>query len=863
MLVAQADVLEKRIDFSCKNKTLKEALHKIKKKTGLRISYSDKDIEGKHIRSFKQKDQKVRKILSRLLRSKSMTYQISGNRVVVLPAPRIPNTTPKKHLEILITDDKSEEPLPGVTIYIPQFKRQFISTRLGELEREFYAVDSLRLDFLYIGYDSRTLIIPFKRDTSIHVLLAPSNKTLTEIVVTAPQDIPEKDKERVAVITSDQVDMLRSLNNDRDVVKSLHLLPGVQSGNEGFAGLFVRGGGMDQNLILLDNTPVYSATHLMGIFSIFNENVVGDVELHKNSIPAQYGGRLSSVLDIKTRDGDMEEVSVTGSLGLTTSGFTIEGPIKENKTSFILSARRSWLDLLMPSLSKRWLNGSYKINGRQLANEGEARYHFYDLNGKITHRFSDKDRLSISFYNGGDRFKFTDKFETEALDFQSQRSLELSWGNLTTSVQWLHIFNKGISLNTTAGFTDFRFDYFDYNSYVETINTATRAGISSVQNYASDIRDISLQTALNIELSENHLLSIGLQGVRHDFSPGINERREENLDTLIQLKTNFSNPHFQANEFGFFAQSQHNIGKLNLNAGIRTAFFSIDKKLFSTFEPRLSTSLQLTNQYSLRGSYTSSTQFLHLLSNPNLGLPSDLWVPSFEDIPPERSWQLGGGMVWANDTYLFSVDGYYKRMRHLIAINNQDESFLRDNNWRNATVTGNGDAYGAEVALAKKSGSTTGIVGYTLSWSNRQFDVVNRGNAYPYRHDRRHDFSVAIQHDFNKKLAAKADWAYGTGNRFTRPISKIPGYAAYEYESRNRSTMSPFHRLNVGVVIQGERAEKFNWTLDIGVYNVYNRKNPFFTYLVDEDDSTLGNEFNLVELSLFPVLPNINYSFKF
>ncbi len=862
ILSAQATVLEKRIDFSCKNKPIKETLEKLKRKSGIRISYSDATLGNKRI-TIKARSRKVGKILSDILRKNSLTYELHAGQIIIRPAPRVSTQFPKHHFRGTIINEYNQEPLPAVTIHVPQRKRQFLSNRDGQFDLELYACDSLVISLLYVGYDTRTIKFPFRQDTSIQISMTPSNETLHEVLVLASADKPDEQGELEAVVTSEKIDLLRSLKSDKDVVKSIQLLPGVQSGNEGFAGLYVRGGSIDQNLILLDDVPVYNATHLLGVFSIFNNDVISEISLHKNNIPANYGGRLSSVLDVKTRDGNMKKLSAQASFGLLTSGLLVEGPIKRDKTSFLVSVRRTWLDMLIQPLSKRWLSNSFTVNDAQLATNGQASYYFYDINAKVTHIFSDKDRLSFSFYNGGDKFDFTDQVNDERPDSLSttENILGLRWGNLTTSARWSHIFSKGISINTTASFTDFQFDYFNQYSYLNTVRDSVSMGQRFIENYASDIKDFALKSRLDYEINSNHLLKFGLEATQHIFAPGINTQTEQNTDSLIQIKASFENPDLNAWEFGIYTQTQHTIGKFSLSAGIRTAFFATDKKIFSTFEPRLATSIQITDHYALRGSYTNTTQFLHLLSNSNLGLPNDLWIPSINGVLPEKSWQTGVGMIWSNEQYTFSLDAYYREMSNLVTLNT-DNSFLLDGEkWKDEIISGQGWSYGIETALTKQVGSTTGIIGYTLAWSNRQFQDINEGAVYPYKYGRKHDFSVAIQQKFNDKIALKADWAYGTGNRFARAIAEIPGYG-YIYESKNRSTMPSFHRLNAGVLLKGGKAEHFKWTLNIGVYNIYNRKNPFFLY-PGPDENPDDNKIQYRQLSLFPIMPNVNYSFKF
>lgn len=867
ILSAQTEVLEKRIDFACKNKPLKEALDKLKRKSGLRLSYADHTLEGKRV-TVKVKNQKVKNILNILLRKHALTYENSG-RQVVITRKKLPTRTYQRYtISGIVKDDETGTELPLANILIDG-QRPRTTNKDGEIYLRLQPTDSVCVQIAYPGYEKQDVTFRVHCDTFLSIRLVTDNELLPEINVIGRKGRVAPVDQEAAVGTGD-ISVLNSFRESSDLMKSIQLLPGIQSGNEGFSSLYVRGGSADQNLVLLDGAPIYNPSHMAGIFSIFNENIIGDVALYKNELPARYGGRLSSVLDIGVREGNMREHKVRGSMGLLASNLTIEGPLRAGKTSFLLAFRRTWLDMLVRPLSRSWLNESFEVDGNRIATNGEAQYAFYDINAKISHRFSEKDRLSFSIYNGGDNFSFIDNLNEEKINqsLESERVTSSFWGNLTASLQWTHIFPRKMILHTSASFTDFEFDYFNKYAYLQTENDSLTGG-RLFQNYTSDIQDIALNTELKYTPSDKHRFRVGAQVVQHRFRPGINSVTEENIRTLEQLEIEFDNPLIKTWEAAGYVQSQHRMGGLRLHTGLRAGFLLHNNNLFSTFEPRLALNALLTDYFSLRSTYTHTTQHLHLLTNSGIELPTDLWVPASKFAPPEQSQQAGIGGIYSDEDLTVSLDFYHKKMDNLIAFQGENAVILSGRDWEEKVESGRGWAYGGEAVFMKKTGKTTGVFAYTLSWSYRQFDNINEGVAYPFKYDRRHDVSLAMRHELSERVALKSDWVYGSGNPFTRPIREAPlasdfpsGSPAtvYIYEPKNASRMPSFHRLNIGAEWKGKQKEGYTWTMDFGVYNIYNRKNPFLLY-IGPQENTEENEYK--QLSLFPILPYISYNFKF
>jgi len=626
ILSAQTEVLEKRIDFACKNKPLKEALDKLKRKSGLRLSYADHTLENKRV-TVKVKKQKVKNILNILLRKHALTYENSGRQIVITRKKQAPRTYQRYTISGTVKDDETGTELPLAGIFIDG-QRPRTTNKDGKIYLRLQPADSVCVQFAYPGYEAQNVTFRVHCDTFLSIRLTTDNELLPEVnVIGRKGRLIPADKESVAAASD--ISMLNGFRESSDLMKSIQLLPGIQSGNEGFSSLYVRGGSTDQNLVLLDGAPIYNPSHMAGIFSIFNENIIGDVALYKNELPARYGGRLSSVLDIGVREGNMKDFTIRGNVGLLASGLTIEGPLRKDKTSFLLAFRQTSLGMLVRPLSRHFLNESFEVEGKRIATNGEARYSFYDINAKISHHFSKKDRLSFSVYNGGDNFSFTDNLNEETINesLESERITSSLWGNLTASLHWTHIFQRKMILNMSASFTDFEFDYFDKYAYLQTLNEV-QTGRRLIQNYTSDIQDIALNTELKYTPSDKHRFRIGAQAIQHRFRPGINRLTEENISRPEQFEVEFDNPLTKTWETVGYLQSQHRMGWLRLHTGFRAGFLLHNNNLFSTFEPRLALNALLTDYFSLRSTYTHTSQHLHLLTNSSIELPTDLWVPA-------------------------------------------------------------------------------------------------------------------------------------------------------------------------------------------------------------------------------------------
>lgn len=726
----------------------------------------------------------------------------------------------------------------------------------------FYSItlprDSVTLLYSYVGYEPQLIRFLLRKDTVINMQLKGAT-VLDEVVVSATKADAIHEINRMSSISVpiDQIKALPAFLGETDVLKVLQLMPGVQSGGEGGTGLYVRGGGPDQNLLLLDGVPVYNASHLFGFFSVFNADALNHVELIKGGFPARYGGRLSSVIDIHMKDGSMKEWKGEGSVGIIASKVSVEGPIQKDRTSLLFSARRTYIDLLARPIIK-------------LATEGQtAGYYFYDLNFKLNHIINDKNRLYLSSYTGDDKAyaKTKDFFinGNERTDYREEFGLR--WGNIITAARWSHVFSPQLFANFTGTFSRYRFDIFSQYDEVRTSPTSPDEKNFYKERYVSGIRDWAMKADFDYLPNPDHYIRFGANSIVHRFAPGVYAVRssEEADSTAGAAVTN-------AQEFAAYVEDDWKVNSvLKVNAGVHTSAFLVENKWYTSVQPRISSRLLLGREFSLKASYSTMTQFIHLLTNAGLGLPTDLWVPSTAKVKPQQSWQAAIGLAKTfKDTYEVSLEGYYKKMTNLIEYKDGASYFDIEKDWQDkVALNGQGWSYGTELLLQKKIGNVTGWIGYTLSWTDRQFETLNFGNRFPYKYDNRHDINVAFTHTWNERMDFSAAWVFTSGNAVTLPTavysgtSQLPFNHWYTpeisyYEARNAYRMKNYHRLDLSFSWwKNKKWGQRKWTL--GVYNAYNRLNPFF---MDIGYDRNHNK-HFIQYSLFPIIPSFTYSFKF
>lgn len=754
-----------------------------------------------------------------------------------------------------VSDAKTGERLIAATVYLPALQ---IGTRTNN-----YGFFSITLDkqseprelvVSYLGYSNSKDTLMLDQSMSRDIRLK-STKELKEVVVKSSrtEKIHESTQMSAMSIPIETIKKLPAFMGEVDILKSLQLLPGIQAGGEGQNGLYVRGGGPDQNLILLDGVPVYNASHLFGFFSVFNADAVSSVEVYKGGFPARYGGRLSSVIDIRMKEGT-KSGGIHGNvgIGLISSRLMLEGPFgkKNKKGSWMISGRRTYIDLITTPIIKAASDG-----------QGTGGYYFWDVNAKANYKLGPRDHIYLSAYTGKDKF-YAKGFENKKETFRA----DINWGNLTALLRWNHEFNNKLFGNLSATYTRYQFEVF---SKLSSNFGGTTSSFSAL--YKSGIYDVALKYDLDFIPSPRHYIKAGISGTYHQFKPGAvtlknSDLPEANIDTAFNVS--------KVPEFDIYVEDDIELSKkLKANIGVHASAFVTASQFYPSIQPRVSARYLLHPEWSIKASFSTMAQFIHLLTNNGIGLPTDLWVPVTDKIKPMQSLQgaVGIAHTW-RDQYEFSLEGYYKQMKNIIEYKD-GSSFLNTNqSWEDKVEMGKGWSYGAEAFIQKKTGRLTGLMGYTLSWTNRQFPTINFGKTFPYKYDRRHDFKIAAVYKLSKRVEVSGDWVYGTGNAISMPLYKYPaapindmyqgfwgGNTIYHYGERNNFRMNAYHRLDLGVNFVKTTKRGYERTWNISVYNAYSRKNPYFIYPTTDDQ---GNDI-FKQVSLFPVLPSFSYNLKF
>ena len=766
-----------------------------------------------------------------------------------------------------VRDRATGEDLIGATIFSHAFLVGAVTNNYGFYSLSFYSGEVVHLRYSYVGYKSvRKQVVV---DSNIHVNIDIANTIEldgVDIEAEKVDKIQETTKMSHVKLPMHQIESLPAIMGEVDVIKAMQMLPGVQSGNEGSSGMYVRGGGPDQNLILLDGTPVYNASHLFGFFSVFNSSAIKNVELVKGGFPARYGGRLSSVLDINMKEGNTKKFSGEGTIGLVASKLMFEGPIWKEKTSFMISLRRTYIDLILPPVLDYFNKEESIAEDNVLESKSRLGYYFYDINAKVNHKFSDKDRIYLSVYTGDDKLYMKDHFiyQDAVSTFTNDSDFDLKWGNLTSSFRWNHKYNNKLFSNFNLTFSDFKFQVGNRNTDINN-DGVTEIRDYSAFEYYSGIRDYSFNTNFDYAPNNNHFIKMGTQFINHTFSPGA---------TLIQLETSLENidtttgnPQVLSNEMAVYIEDDVKINSaIKMNVGVHASSVFVNKASYFSIQPRLSVRFLLPADWAMKLSYSKMQQYLHLLTNSTLGLPTDLWVPVTENVKPQLSDQIALGIAKSiKDEYLFSAEAYYKEMKGLITYKEGASFFETNKSWEDMIEVGQGWSYGLELLLHKKVGKSTGWIGYTWSKTDRQFEGLNFGERYPYKYDRRHDISFVLIHKLNDAWEFSTTWVFGTGNAVTLPTVRYIGqgdgkqnYEVNYFDKKNDFRMAPYHRWDVAF----KHHRKRRWgegVMTYGFYNLYNRKNPFYYYFGYSD----SRDRVLKRASLFPIIPTISWTFKF
>ena len=757
-----------------------------------------------------------------------------------------------------IKDSLNGETLIGATITIKGQSKGISSNQYGFFSITL-AEGSYTFICSYIGYRNRVVEVTLDKDQKLTFELLPKGNLYEEVVVSSKKRDANVKNAQMGRFTFpiEQIKAVPAFLGEVDLMKTVQFLPGVRNAGEGSAGIYVRGGGPDQNLILLDDAPVYNTGHLFGFFSIFNADAIKNVSLIKGGMPAQYGGRLSSVLDVSMKEGNNQKFQVDAGLGVIASRLSIQGPIKKNKSSFIISGRRTYVDVI----SKPFIKKTSQFHG--------SGYYFYDLNAKVNYIFSQKDRLYLSGYFGRDVFDFEN----------SKQSLKINipWGNATGTLRWNHVYNQKLFGNATLVYNDYNF----------TFNAAQN---NFELKLASGIRDMSLKQDFDLYPYTGHKLKFGGIYTYHKFTPSVVSGKQ---DSTV-FKPNNAQVKY-GHEAALYVQDDWEINeKFKIHAGMRYSWFQqtgpykiyttddngnrTDSTVFGSgkavktyggLEPRLTVRYALDDETSVKASITRNLQYIHLVSNAGTTLPTDIWVPSTYKVKPQLSWLYAAGLFknFKDNMYETSVELYYKQMQNQIEYKEGYTPNSIDDT-ENSFTFGKGWSYGTEFFVNKTKGRLTGWVGYTLSWTWRQFPALNFGKKYPAKYDRRNDMSIVAIYELNKKWRLSAAFVFGTGNAATLPqrFYIVEGILTQEYSKINEYRLPSYHRLDLSAILTPKKNLRRKWKSEwvFSVYNAYSRKNPYFIYF-DQTGSPFNGtlEIQAKQVSLFPIIPAITWNVKF
>ena len=738
--------------------------------------------------------------------------------------------------------------------------------------------DSVQLRVTYVGYETLFETFQLRSNQKRTYRLTP-RATLKTVVVRSERIESAKSSQMSAVqVPIEQLKAIPVLFSEADLVKALQLLPGVQSGSEGNSGFYVRGGGPDENLFLLDGVPLYNVSHMGGFFSAFNTDAVKNVTLYKGSFPAHFGGRLSSVLDVTTNNGNDKQLHGNASIGFISARFNLEGPLHSERTTFCLSARRTYADFLLQPLVKYMAaRRDYNLS---------AGYYFYDLNGKLTHRFSDRSRLFASLYMGTDVvYARVRTLETDALT--QFLNFKTRWGNIVASARWNYELSPKLFMNLTGAYTRYN-NAIDIGYETETYTEEDHPSDFDME-YLSKINDLSLMADFDYTPDPDHMVKFGATYTHHIFSPEVASAHVNYYNAVLmndnfRLDTTFNSDKVPAEEMSLYAEDDVTIGDmLKVNFGLNLSGFAVEHTFYPTLQPRLSGRILLQEGLSVKAGYSYMTQFMHLLSTTSVSLPTDLWVPVTARISPMHAHQVAAGLFYeASKVGDFSVEAYYKAMDNLLEYKDGATFMGSSESWEEKVVTGRGWAYGIELLYQRQVGQLTGWIGYTWSKSMRLFDrpgqVLNDSKAFPAKYDRRHDLSIVLNYKINDRIDLSATWVFSSGNAATLSLQEYAqaqetaleyadidpeGWRGYISQpgQRNAYRLPDYHRMDLSANFH-RQFRRCSRTINVSIYNLYNRKNPYMIY--ESHEYTYRN-YNgaLVKLSIFPILPSVAYTLKF
>jgi len=754
----------------------------------------------------------------------------------------------------------SGEPLPGAAVTAPYAHVAALSGEDGVCELPLMN-DTATVHISCVGYETLDTLLHIPAIRTLHLTLKVSrDRRLDEVVVTEGAAIQETSQMSRISVPLAQIQSMPRFFGETDIMKTLQTLPGVQQGNEGSSALLVRGGTPDQNLILIDGFQIYNPSHLIGIFSSVNPNFIQSVDIYKGAFPAHFGGRLSSVVDLKSRNGDMNSLHGNVSLGVLMSQLTLEGPLWKGKTSFIISGRRTYHDLYAAPVIRAVQSDVKRLS-----------FYFYDLNAKVHHRFSEKSYLDLAVTNGGDRFKLKVETDNDAPGSEEVLTMQtaIQWNNTVGNLKYHYQFSPELYAEVAAGITQYKFTSdIDQREQVNGLQRSQyKLGLQS------SILDYTVKTDIDYRPGKKHALKLGASGTYHTYNPTSHFEKQQN-DTAMLFDNRVQTKVF-AMEWDAYAEDDWDISdRLKANVGLHANALRVNGHYYTSLQPRISARYLLPGDVALKASYVRMNQNIHLLSSNSLSLPTDLWIPATSGLRPEVAQQVSMGVARNifHDKIEFSVEGYYKAMDNVVEYK-EGASYLNalnDGTWEDKVTTGKGYSYGAELFLQKKTGRFTGWLSYTLAWSNRKFEDINYGRMFPYKYDRRHTLNLVGIYKLKPGIELSGSFVFQSAAPYTIPTMEYegtfgPGFngtigqTIQYYPERNNIRIQATHRMDVGISFIKQKKNGRVRTWNFSVYNVYNRRNLFYY----DVDSYTQNSVVINGYSMLPILPSISYNLKF
>ena len=885
-----------KLNLNIRNATLESFVKQMENSTGFSFIYGEEVKLTRRI-TLEAKQQTVSEILQRAFQNEPIRFEISGKHILLYKRPMPQKPVSRKFtISGYVTDGTSSETLIGANIIESRRSTGTATNPFG-----FYTLTlpegEVNLGFSYLGYEKFHTHFELDKDTILNIHLTVNNQLAEVVILSDKRDAGIKSTAMgTNEIPMSQIQHTPTILGEADLLKTIQLMPGVQAGMEGFSGMYVRGGSSDQNLVMLDGIPVYNADHLLGVFSIFTPEAVKNVTLFKSSFPARYGGRLSSIVDVRTNDGDMKQYHGSFSIGVLTDKAHIEGPIVKGKTSFSFSARA------MPTAFFKNLIVSKDDVSPNIHYTEKYNYYFYDVNAKLNHKFNDRSRLFLGFYRGKDHFHYDSHEDylgtgsSGRISYYDSKN-HLNWGNTVAYARWNYVFNNRLFSNSTFSYNSYRMTLTGNMNDVKYNNDQTQNYNRFSSNFHSGIRDWSVRTDFDYTPIPEHHIKFGGEFIHHVFSPGVSTSKMQEVegnvaltDTLYHTSTSRD---MNGLEFSLYAEDNFTVSNnLSLNAGLRVSLFHTQEKSYLSAQPRLSARYEFGDGFSAKASYTCMSQYVHLLSSTPLSMPTDLWVPITRNIRPMYANQYSlGGYYTGFPGWEISVEGYYKQMKHILEYQDGVSFFGTSTNWEEKVETGQGRSFGLEVLVQKNLGRTTGWLSYTLSKTEHRFPdgSISQGNWFPYKYDRRHNISLCLNHKFSERIDAGVSWIFNTGGCITVPEratviirpdgSTEPGSHISQH---NNYRLPANHRLNVGINFHKKTKHGMR-TWNISLYNAYNAMNPNIVYSKWQMERNMNDYYDhnyngkpgeaptpkeegktiIKKLTILPCIPSVTYTYKF